>query len=119
MNSSNLKRLQQATVRRRNPRINISSKQIVDDIKTDIDGNLPKGYRSTYRIAFEQWEKDLLTFYLRLAGGNQCKAARELGIHRNTMTRRLRANGFTDQDLRDIKNNFKDPLREKLGIVYY
>lgn len=34
------------------------------------------------------------------AGGNQCRAARAMGVHRNTVNRALRAAGYTPEKLK-------------------
>ena len=50
-----------------------------------------------YRIVMARLELPLLRHVLDLAGGNQLKAARLLGINRNTLRKRLRALGLLPQ----------------------
>jgi two-component system, NtrC family, nitrogen regulation response regulator GlnG len=44
-----------------------------------------------YRDALEQLERPLLEHVLSLTGGNQLRAARLLGLNRNTLRKRCRA----------------------------
>jgi two-component system nitrogen regulation response regulator GlnG len=50
--------------------------------------------RGLYRHIIERVERPLLRHALVIAGGNQLKAARLLGINRNTLRKRLRALGL-------------------------
>ncbi len=50
--------------------------------------------RGLYRHVIERVERPLLRHTLDMAGGNQLKAARLLGINRNTLRKRLRALGL-------------------------
>jgi DNA-binding NtrC family response regulator len=88
---------------RRTPRLPVATAKDFDGIETDENGNLPKGYVSNYQKAFEIWEKRLFRAYLE-AYGRPTRAAKELGIHRNTLRVKLIRYGFTDSDLK----NFRD-----------
>jgi len=48
-----------------------------------------------YRAALVILEKPLIVHALRLTGGNQLRAARLLGINRNTLRKRCRELGLT------------------------
>jgi len=50
--------------------------------------------RSVYRAVMRRLEGPLLRRALDLSGGNQLKAARLLGINRNTLRKRLRLLGL-------------------------
>jgi two-component system nitrogen regulation response regulator GlnG len=52
------------------------------------------GSRGLYRHVIEQVERPLLRQALLTVGGNQLRAARLLGINRNTLRKRLRALGL-------------------------
>jgi DNA-binding NtrC family response regulator len=52
---------------------------------------------------FDQWEKGVLLQALREADGNQGRAAKMLGIHRNTLSRKLIERGVTDAEIRATK----------------
>ena len=43
----------------------------------------------TYEDAVREFEKRFIKRVLDNAQGNQCKAAQELGIHRNTLSRKI------------------------------
>jgi two-component system, NtrC family, nitrogen regulation response regulator GlnG len=47
-----------------------------------------------YRTVMARVELPLLRHVLQMSGGNQLKAARELGINRNTLRKRLRVLGL-------------------------
>ncbi|HET7875999.1 MAG TPA: helix-turn-helix domain-containing protein [Methylomirabilota bacterium] len=49
---------------------------------------------AVYRAVMARVERPLLCQVLRLTGGNQLKAARLLGINRNTLRKRLRLLGL-------------------------
>lgn len=53
-----------------------------------------KGGGSLYRLVMSRLEGPLLRHVLALAGGNQLRAARLLGINRNTLRKRLRLLGL-------------------------
>jgi DNA-binding NtrC family response regulator len=57
----------------------------------------------TYKEMFLQWEKGILMKALRDAGGNQGVAAQALGIHRNTLSRKLIECGVTADEIEDTK----------------
>lgn len=105
--SVNVKSIQRSTVQRHIARLHVAGKNDFDGIKRDSEGNLPGGYVSNYKKAFEIWERKLLTAYLWKHGGNQCAAAKELGIHRNTFSRALLRCGFTDSELQEFRNSVK------------
>ena len=60
---------------------------IVRDAAASEDGRL-------HRSVMSRVEMPLLRLALELSGGNQLKAARLLGINRNTLRKRLRLLGF-------------------------
>ena len=76
--------------------------QVVDDFQTLVNVALPTLVREAavsesgklYRSVMARIERPLLRQALDLAGGNQLKAARLLGINRNTLRKRLRLLGL-------------------------
>jgi two-component system nitrogen regulation response regulator GlnG len=60
----------------------------------DLISERDHGSRGLYRRVIERVERPLLRHALQMAGGNQLKAARLLGINRNTLRKRLRALGL-------------------------
>ena len=57
---------------------------------------MTQGATPVYRRVLARVEAPLLRYALELAGGNQLKAARLLGINRNTLRKRLRTLGLLD-----------------------
>lgn len=76
--------------------------ETVDDFQTLVNSALPTLVRKAaasengklYRSVMARIERPLLRQALDLAGGNQLKAARLLGINRNTLRKRLRLLGL-------------------------
>jgi DNA-binding NtrC family response regulator len=60
-------------------------------------------YRNLYRELFIQWQRGLIVNVLETTGGNQCKAAEILGIHRNTFTRMTIGCGLTDEEIESLR----------------
>ena len=60
-------------------------------MKEELEMLVMKMYRSriTYSEAVCEFKKRFILTVLEEAGGNQCKAARELGMHRNTLSRTI------------------------------
>jgi two-component system nitrogen regulation response regulator GlnG len=71
-----------------------------DDFERLVIGALPSLVRDTdaegrlYRTILARVERPLLRHALEMAEGNQLKAARLLGINRNTLRKRLRLLGL-------------------------
>lgn len=57
------------------------------DIHDAVHGLVAGGYE--YRFAMREFERLFLAFTLTTCKGNQCKAARKMGMHRNTLRRKL------------------------------
>ncbi len=58
------------------------------------DGNLPPGF---YMRVIREVEKPLIQLCLERTGGNQLKAAQILGINRNTLRKKIRYLGLSDE----------------------
>lgn len=56
-----------------------------------VDELLEAGPGRLYRDAVQALERPLLVYVLALTGGNQLRAARLLGLNRNTLRKRCRA----------------------------
>jgi Fis family transcriptional regulator, factor for inversion stimulation protein len=61
-----------------------------------------------YTEAVREFKKVFITHVLQQNRGNQCKAARQLGMHRNTLSRTLNELGL---DVRDLRKSDKDMRR--------
>jgi len=61
-----------------------------------------------YSEAVREFKKRFILAVLNENNGNQCRAARELGMHRNTLSRTL---AELKIDLRPIRDDVKRPSR--------
>ena len=91
--------------------------ETVDDFQTLVNTALPTLVREAaisesgklYRSVMARVERPLLRQALDLAGGNQLKAARLLGINRNTLRKRLRLLGLLQMPGANGQNAEKGP----------
>ena len=63
-----------------------------------------------YAEAVREFKKRYIMEVLAHHRGNQCKAADELGMHRNTLSRTL---AELDMDTAQIRNGLKRPVRSE------
>ena len=61
-----------------------------------------------YTEAVREFKKRFLLTVLEQNGGNQCRAARELGMHRNTLSRTI---DELKIDVRQLRDGVKRPPR--------
>lgn len=64
----------------------------------------------TYTEAVREFKKRFILEVLARHRGNQCKAATELGMHRNTLSRTV---AELDIDPAQIRNGLKRPVRSE------
>jgi Fis family transcriptional regulator, factor for inversion stimulation protein len=67
----------------------------------------------TYYEAVREFKKHFILKVLARHGGNQCKAAKELGMHRNTLSRTI---AEFDLDPVQIRNCLKRPARAERPV---
>ena len=67
-----------------------------------------------YSEAVREFKKRFIVTVLEEHNGNQCKAARELGMHRNTLSRTL---SELKVDLRALRNGMRRPPRSARPVV--
>lgn len=67
-----------------------------------------------YDEAVREFKKQYLREVLMAHRGNQCKAAEELGIHRNTLSRAMAELGL---DLAEVRAGLKRPPRSERPVV--
>lgn len=67
----------------------------------------------TYEEAVREFRKRFILEVLAHHRGNQCKAAKELGIHRNTLSRTITE---LDIDPAQIRNGLKRPPRSERPV---
>ena len=84
-------------------------------MKRELD-NLVTQMHSTgvrYDDAVRQFKRQYLLEVLRAHRGNQCKAAEELGMHRNTLSRAMAELGL---ELAEVRAGLKRPPRSERPV---
>ena len=66
-----------------------------------------------YDDAVREFKKQYLREVLLAHRGNQCKAAEELGMHRNTLSRTMAELGLT---LTEVRASLKRPVRSERPV---
>lgn len=67
-----------------------------------------------YSEAVREFKKRFIMNVLQQNRGNQCKAARELGMHRNTLSRTI---AELDLDVRQLRDGGRRPVRSEKSAV--
>ncbi len=84
-------------------------------MKRELDTLVAQMYSGgiTYDEAVREFKKRFLLEVLAHSRGNQCKAAKELGVHRNTLSRMI-----TELELNpsEIRMGLKRPVRSERPI---
>ena len=63
-----------------------------------------------YEDAVRQFKRQYLLEVLRAHRGNQCKAAEELGMHRNTLSRTM---AELELEVAEVRQGLKRPVRSE------
>lgn len=81
-------------------------------MKRELDGLVSQMYSSgmSYTDAVREFKRRYLLEVLARHRGNQCKAAEELGMHRNTLSRTL---SELNMDSAEIRMGLKRPVRSE------
>jgi Fis family transcriptional regulator, factor for inversion stimulation protein len=79
-------------------------------VKDQLEALIVHMYRSgiTYSEAVSEFKKKFILTVLQDSNGNQCKAARQLGMHRNTLSRTI---ADLKLDARALRNGGRRPPR--------
>ena len=91
-----------------------ASEEII--LKREMDGLITQMHSAgiPYADAIRQFKKRYILEVLAHHKGNQCKAAEELGMHRNTLSRTL---AELDMDTAQIRNGMRrPPSSERLRV---
>ena len=82
------------------------------DVKREIDSLVTQMHSSgvRYEDAVRQFKRQYLLEVLRAHRGNQCKAADELGMHRNTLSRTM---AELELEVSEIRAGLKRPVRSE------
>lgn len=84
-------------------------------MKHEIDGLVSRMHTAgvPFEDAVKQFERQYIQHVLVKYRGNQCKAAVELGMHRNTLGRKMTELGLTMNEVRAL---FKRPVRNERPV---
>ncbi len=83
-------------------------------LKRELDGLITQMHNAgvPYTEAVRQFKKRYILEVLAQHKGNQCKAAEELGMHRNTLSRTLTELDLSTAQIRDqIRGQLRDGIR--------
>jgi DNA-binding NtrC family response regulator len=85
-------------------------------VKRELDNLVTQMYASgiTYEEAVREFRRRYIQEVLGRNKGNQCKAARELGVHRNTLSRIMEG---LELDAAQIKLGLKRPARGERVVL--
>ncbi len=85
-------------------------------MKRELDNLVTQMYASgiPYEEAVREFRRRYIQEVLGRNKGNQCKAARELGVHRNTLSRIM---DDLELDATQIKLGLKRPARSERAVV--
>jgi transcriptional regulator with GAF, ATPase, and Fis domain len=77
-------------------------------VKDQLEALVAQMYKSgiLYSEAVREFKKRFIMNVLQENNGNQCKAARELGMHRNTLSRTIEE---LQIDIREVRNGLRRP----------
>jgi DNA-binding protein Fis len=81
-------------------------------VKDQLEALVAQMYSSgiLYSEAVREFKKRFIVNVLQQNRGNQCKAARELGMHRNTLSRTI---AELDLDVRQLRDGGRRPVRSE------
>jgi Fis family transcriptional regulator, factor for inversion stimulation protein len=85
------------------------------DVRRELDSLVTQMHSSgtRYEDAVREFKKQFLREVLIAHRGNQCKAAEELGMHRNTLSRTMSELGL---DLAEVRAGLKRPPRSERPV---
>jgi len=85
-------------------------------VKDQLEALVSQMHRSgiLYSEAVREFKKRFILAVLQENHGNQCKAARELGMHRNTLSRTI---SELKLDMRTVRDNGRRPPRRTRPMV--
>jgi DNA-binding NtrC family response regulator len=88
-----------------------------DAVRDQLEALIMQMYRSNilYSEAVREFKKKFIFTVLQENKGNQCRAARELGMHRNTLSRTI---SELKIDVRQLRDGVKRPPRSARPVGY-
>jgi DNA-binding NtrC family response regulator len=86
------------------------------EVKRELDSLVTQMHSSgmRYEEAVREFKRQYLREVLVTHRGNQCKAAEELGMHRNTLSRAMAELGL---DLAEVRATLKRPPRSERPVL--
>jgi Fis family transcriptional regulator, factor for inversion stimulation protein len=86
-------------------------------VKDQLEALVQQMYKSNilYSEAVREFKKRFIATVLEENKGNQCRAARQLGMHRNTLSRTI---GELRIDVREFRDGSKRPPRSTRPAAY-
>ena len=86
-------------------------------MRDQLEALITQMYRSNilYSEAVREFKKKFILTVLQENKGNQCRAARELGMHRNTLSRTLTELKI---DVRQLRDGTKRPPRSTRAMTF-
>jgi Fis family transcriptional regulator len=86
-----------------------------DHVKDQLEALVAQMHSSgiLYSEAVREFKKRFIMNVLQQNKGNQCKAARELGMHRNTLSRTV---AELNLDVREFRDVGRRPVRSEKGL---
>ena len=86
-------------------------------MKDQLEALVSQMYKSgiLYSEAVREFKKRYILAVLQENNGNQCKAARELGMHRNTLSRTI---SDLKLDMRSVRDSARRPPRSATRPVF-
>lgn len=86
------------------------------DVKRELDSLVTQMHSTgiPYEEAVREFKKQYLREVLVAHRGNQCKAAEELGMHRNTLSRTMAELGL---ELAEVRTGLKRPVRSERPVI--
>jgi Fis family transcriptional regulator len=86
------------------------------DVKRELDSLVTQMHSTgiPYEEAVREFKKQYLREVLVAHRGNQCKAAEELGMHRNTLSRTMAELGL---ELSEVRTGLKRPVRSERPVI--
>jgi DNA-binding NtrC family response regulator len=87
-----------------------------DSVRREVDSLVTQMHSSgiRYEEAVREFKRQYLREVLVAHRGNQCKAAEELGMHRNTLSRAMADLGL---DLTEVRAGLKRPPRSERPVI--
>jgi Fis family transcriptional regulator len=88
-----------------------------DAVRDQLEALILQMYKSNilYSEAVREFKKRFILTVLQENNGNQCRAARQLGMHRNTLSRTI---SELKIDIRQLRAGVKRPPRSARPVVY-